>query len=444
MSADGYKSAWRRLAIPILLRASGSDVPRFLSEFSAIEKLSLADVERDQQQRLQNLLLHCYAQVPYYRHVMDEAKVNPHQQVSLSEFRQLPILTKEIITREGEKMLARDRVKRHPFKNTSGGSTGVPAVFVQDRAFYDQSVISAKFIYNQYYGKSPGDSEINLWGSERDIQRGSLGWRERLRNYIYNRTFQNAFLVNERKLFDFVEEINRRKPVSMWVYVESIDLLARFIRDKQLSVHQPKFIISTAGTLYPEIRSTVEQVFRCRVYNQYGSREVGAVAFESLDQSGMRGLPYLNHIELVNGRILVTSFTNYSMPLLRYEIGDTAEPWDRVQDLEFGCEKKIFKSVTGRVISHFKTPAGGIVHGQYFIHMFYFLDWVRQFQVVQDNLDEIRCRVVSSREPTSQELQRLRDGIRDVMGSSCEVTFERVSKIAPSSSGKYMYTICNI
>jgi len=439
-----WQSAWRRTVIGALLRASGSGVPGFLREFAEIEEMSPAQVEADQNKRLQLLLQHCHAHVPYYRRVLDEAGLNPQQPITREDLEKLPVLTKDIIRAEGTAMLSDDRTKRKAFRNTSGGSTGKPLVFFQDRRYYEQNVVAAKLMYNKYYGKSIGDPEINLWGSVRDIQQGNLDTRARITNYLYNRTFQNAFLVDETKLARFVSEINRRKPVVIWAYVESIDLMARYIRDKGLEIHSPGFVLSTAGTLYPEVRETVESVFRCPVFNQYGSREVGAIAFDTRDKLGMRGLPYLNFVELVDSRIIVTSLTNYSMPLVRYEIGDTAEEWEGPQDEMLGCEKKIFKSVTGRVISHFKTASGGIIHGQYFIHLFYFLSWVRQFQIVQETLNELVCRLVIAGEPDQQDLERVESGIKSVMGEACKISIEYVDQIVPSKSGKHMYTICNI
>ena len=230
----------------------------------------------------------------------------------------------------------------------------------------------------------------------------------------------------------------------MWAYVESIDLLAKFIRRNDLTVHSPRFIVSTAGTLHSGIRDTVQEVFRCPVYNQYGSREFGAIAFEMRDQNGLRGLPYLNHAEIVDGRIVMTSLTNYSMPLLRYEIGDTAEPWSGPQDREFGCRHKVFKEITGRVHSHFKTMNGELVHGLFFTHQFYFLDWVTQFQIVQESLDHIICHLVPADEPVQSDMERIRERIRSAMGQTCNVEFQFTDSITPSSSGKHLYTISKV
>jgi phenylacetate-CoA ligase len=162
------------------------------------------------------------------------------------------------------------------------------------------------------------------------------------------------------------------------------------------------------------------------------------------DQDGLRGLPYLNYTEVVDGKVIVTSLTNFSMPFLRYEIGDTAVPWTGSQDHEFGCRRKVLKAITGRVHSHFKTADGGLVHGLYFTHQFYFLKWVAQFQIVQDSLDHVTCHIVSAGDPVDADVERVRARIRDVMGPACDVEFRFTERIEPSSSGKHLYTICKI
>jgi phenylacetate-CoA ligase len=382
--------------------------------------------------------------VPYYRRQIESCNLDLSDRFTVGQLGRLPLLTKECIREEGANLQSDDLHKRGAFPNSSGGSTGKPVVFLQDKAFYARSVIAAKFIYNEILGKTAGEAEINLWGSVRDIRQGSLGAKQSIINFIYNRSFQNFFVVDDSKLKQFVDEINRRRPVSMWAYVESIDLLAKFIRRNDLAVHSPRFIISTAGTLHSGIRDSVQEVFRCPVYNQYGAREFGAIAFEMHDQDGLRGLPYLNFPEIVDGKIVVTSLANYSMPLLRYEIGDTAEPWTGSQDRKFGCRHKVFKAITGRVHSHFKTMNGELVHGLFFTHQFYFLDWVTQFQVVQESLDQIICHLVPASEPVIADMERIRKRIRGAMGQSCDVEFQFADHITPSSSGKHLYTISKV
>src|SRR5262245_45814154 len=54
------------------------------------------EIERGQIARLQLLLQHCYAQVPYYRRIMDQAGLPPAAIQSMSDFRKLPLLTREL------------------------------------------------------------------------------------------------------------------------------------------------------------------------------------------------------------------------------------------------------------------------------------------------------------------------------------------------------------
>jgi phenylacetate-CoA ligase len=427
-----------------LLRVSRSGVPTWLQKFRELEQASPDFIDEYQRLQLLDLLRHCHAHVPFYRKQIEAFDVDLSDQFDREELLKLPLLTKETIRSEGDGLYSDDRQKRRAFRNSSGGSTGKPVIFLQDRAFYGQSVIAAKFIYNEFLGKGPGESEINLWGSERDISRGSLGARQKLINFIYNRRFQNFFKVDDTRLRRFVEEVNRAKPVSIWAYAESIDLLAKFVRRNKLAVHSPHFIISTAGTLHSGIRDSVQAVFRCPVFNQYGSREFGAIAFEMQDQDGLRGFPYLNHIEIIDGKVIITSLTNYSMPFLRYEIGDTAEPWQGSRNSKLGCTRKVLKTITGRVHSHFKTIKGELIHGLFFTHQFYYLDWVKQFQVVQERVNHISCILVLAAEPVKTDLERVRAHIRAAMGDNCAVEFRIVDQILPSASGKHLYTICKV
>lgn len=390
------------------------------------------------------MLRHCHANVPYYRRCIESGNLDLSDRFDIDELRKLPILTKDLLRAHGAELRSADLAGRRTFENSSGGSTGKPVAFLQDRAYHARCVVAAKFIYNGILGKEPGDPEINLWGSEHDIERGSLGLKQRAINFLYNRRFQNYFLVDDEKLARFVEEINRHRPVSLWAYAQSLDLLAKFIRKRNLDVYSPKLIISTAGTLHEGIRRSVQGVFRCPVYNQYGCRELGAIAFEMQDQKGLRGFPYLNHVELVEGQVVVTNLANYSMPLIRYETGDTAEPWTAGQDARYGCRHKVLKSVTGRVHSHFRTAAGGLVYGGFFAHQFYFVDWVRQFQVVQDSVDHVTCYLVIDGEPNGSDMDRIRGRIRRAMGPSCDVEFRFTDSITPSPSGKHLYTISNV
>jgi phenylacetate-CoA ligase len=430
--------------LDLLLRLSGSEVPACLAHFRRLEEASPAVVDEYQRLMLLRLLRHARDHVPYYRRLIEEHRLDLSEHFTVREIEKLPLLTRDRLREHKAELVSDDARGRRTYWNSSGGSTGSPVEFLQDRAYRDRNVIAAKLLYNELLGKAPGEREVNLWGSVRDIERGRLDLKARCVNFLYNRRFQNFFRVNDETLARYVREINDFRPVSLWAYVQALELIAKFIRRERLEIHSPRLIISTAGPLYEDVRQLVESVFRCPVYSQYGCREAGAVAIETFDRDGLRGFPYLNHVELVEGSVVVTPLTNYSMPLLRYELGDTAEPWTGPVDERYGCRRKILKSITGRVHSHFRNARGDLVYGGWFAIQFFSRSWVRNFQVVQDALDHVTCHIVPVGEPVPRELDEIRERIRSLMGASCEVAFNFTDEITPPPSGKHQHTICRL
>ena len=437
---------WRKPIILAGLYLTGSKIPKYLKEIEELQYKSQDEIRRYQEEKLKELLSHAYENVPYYNKVLRESEVVIDGDVNLDNFSRIPILTKEIIRVEGGNLYSKDYKSRKPYENTSGGSTGEPVKFIQDERYLHRNIAN-KFYFNRLLGKDIGEKEINLWGSERDIFRNTLSFKERITNFLYNRAFLNAFKVDENKLREFVSEINRVKPISMWAYVESIDLLARFIEDNDLKVYSPKCIITTAGTLFPEIREKVETVFECPVYNQYGSREVGPIAVECEYKQGLHCFPWSHKLELIGEGelkdIIVTDLTNYSMPLIRYKIGDVSKKAD-LSECTCGRNTLFFKEVSGRVVNHFITKMRDIVHGQYFIHVFYFRDWIKKFQVVQKDYDLIKVYIVLTKERNEKDMEDIENKIKLIMGKDCKVEFEFVDEIEPSKSGKYLYTVCEV
>ncbi|GGA38121.1 hypothetical protein [Okeania sp. KiyG1] len=78
----------------------------------------------------------------------------------------------------------------------------------------------------------------------------------------------------------YVEVINQKKPKLIKSYAGSLYQLAKFVKENNLSIHSPKRIHTSAETLRQFMRELIEDVFNCKIYDFYGSREVGAIAGE--------------------------------------------------------------------------------------------------------------------------------------------------------------------
>ena len=449
---------FRKAAINLLFRLTGSRVPRYLREMHEMEHWPTDQIEQYQQAKLKRLLLHSFENVPYYRDVLGDCHVVVDGRVQLEHFPEIPVLTKDIISHEGQRLYSRDYRKRHYYSNSSGGSTGQPVRFIQDRE-HDAWNTATKIYYKKTLGRQDiGQRELRLWGSERDLQGARENLRTRLAYWLYNRREFNAFRMTPHDMARFVERYNHFRPTWIEAYVQALTEWARFIRDNNLTVHTPKGIVVSAGTLYPEMRQLIEDVFGCNVFNRYGSREVGAVACSCDSKNGLHISVWNAYLEVLDtratpvtpgkmGNIHITTLNNFSMPLIRYDIGDMAIAGS-CRHCDCGRNLPLLQEVVGRNMEVFKTRSGRIVSAVFFIHfvgVVYNTGAVERFQVVQEDYDRIIVRVVVlDAHQFAEAKQPLVDAIKKAMGADCTVQFDLVDRIDPEPSGKYLYTVSKV
>lgn len=405
-----------------------------------------------QENLLKEIIAYSIRNVPYYRRIAADGKIDLKGDI-YEEIKKFPILTKEVIKNNFNNLKAIN-FKNNYWKNTSGGSTGEPVIFLQDGAFKEKGA-SSKILFEDWAGRSnAGDKLIKLWGSERDILEGTIGIKAKISNILNSRKLLNSFCMSEEKMNQYVSIINEYKPVIIEAYVQSIYELSKFIKNNNLKTHSPSGIIVSAGTFYPQMEKSIQGVFKCKILNRYGSREVGDMACSCKKNEGLHLNIFNHYIEILNdkfeecypgemGRVYVTTLHNRIMPLIRYDIGDIAIP-AKNKKCSCGRGMPLIEKVVGRTVNVFKTADNKIIDGEYFTHLFYFKDWVSQFQVVQKSEKNILINLVLKSKIIEKDKRDIENGIRKVMGSSCRINWKFLKNIKPSNSGKFLYTISEI
>jgi len=435
------------------------NVLKALDEFKRLQWLKREEMNALQQDYLKNLLIHAYRHVPYYHKVLLKAGVihNGHS-VNLQNFSLIPLLDKGIIRDHYDELKSDDLSNRKWYENTSGGSTGEPVRLIQD---LDSSKLlnPVVMLYDKWSGYSICERRILLWGSERDLFIGKETLKIRLGRWLRNDICLNAFRITPEQMYAYVKCINNFKPVQILAYVASIYELSCFIEQEKLSIHSPKTIMVSAGVLHAHMRETIERVFKAPVFNRYGSREVGPVACECNRHYGMHVSALTHCVEILRqdgspcdpgelGEIVVTLLTNFAMPLIRYRIGDIGA-WSE-KPCTCGRSWPLLKYVSGKMWDIFRTKGGTQAHGEFFIRIFYFQNWIKKFQVIQEDYDFIRVLIVPNG-PVSKiqkvhmkEIDMITEKIRFVMGHDCRVQFDFVEDIDPTASGKYHYIVSKV
>lgn len=403
--------------------------------------------------RLAQLLAHCERAVPYYRDLLRDpgGAFDPQRPPDLA---QLPLLTKALIRQNFDRLQSADLPQRKWSFNTSGGSTGEPVRFIQDQEYRDRQM-AVQLLSFKWAGRELGQPTVRIWGSERDVLRGSMGVRMKFYNNLTQDKWFNAFRMTPENVRALLRELNANPPRLIVAYAQAVYEVAKFAEHEKIRMAPQSAILTSAGTLYPFMREKLEAVFGCQVFNRYGSREVGDIACECEAHAGLHVFPWASYVEIVDdngapvprateGNIVVTCLSNYAMPLIRYAIGDRGV-LSPDETCACGRRGQILQKVSGRNVDTFKTSQRVLVDGEYFTHLMYFRPWVNKFQVVQKSPNLIQFRVVKTGAGADPgELDEITDKVKVLMGAECKVAFDFVDEIPPTASGKYRYTISEV
>jgi phenylacetate-CoA ligase len=298
---------------------------------------------------------------------------------------------------------------------------------------------------------------VKLWGSFQDILRGGQGFEGYLRQQLSGVTILNSDRMTEKNEYQYVQRINNIKPCLILAFTNSIDELARFIQEHHLSIYSPHAIMTTAGVLYPEVRSRIEKVFRTTIFNRYGSQEVSDIACNCEKDQGLHLIPDIHYLEIVDekgkevkpgesGEIIITLLTNYTMPLIRYKIGDRGILSDK--NNQCGRGLPLLEKVEGRIRSNFKNKFGDHINGGVFIDLFHFRENIKQFQIIQETVDSIVINLVlidkTNLKDMDKDFKEINKKIWKIMGHKTNVNYNIVDEIEPSPSGKYMYSFSRV
>jgi len=407
-----------------------------------------------QRKKLYTLIEYASENIPYYKGVIKEYNLRFSEDTIFDDIKKFPLLTKDII-REHFYELYKFRDSTY-FRNHTSGSTGKPAIFYQDKYCLEWK-IATKIFFDDWAGRQIGEPMVKLWGAVQDILKEGQGIKAYLRQQFYGVTTLNSYRMTEKNLYDYVRKINSIKPRLILTYTNSIDELARFIRDHHLAIYSPGAIMTSAGVLFPEIRKRVEEVFGAPLFDNYGSRETGGIACNCEKNEGLHLIPNIHYVEILDanakeaspgesGEIVVTLLTNYTMPLIRYTIEDRGILSKKVCSCGRGFP--LLERVEGRMLNMFRNKQGDLIGSGFFISLIYYRDYVKQLQIIQKTVDYIIINLVLKDSKKIQEARKdfkeINKKIRLVMGNETKIKYNIVDGIEPSKAGKYMYTFSQV
>jgi phenylacetate-CoA ligase len=411
------------------------------SEFNSSSELSVL-----QDRKLRELVCYAYENSDFYKSRFDSAGLTPKDIQTTEDLSKIPMLSKSDVRENLHRGLISKIIdEKEMLKITTSGSTGEPFTIFADRTqleFRFATTMRAA----EWAGWRIGDKQARLWHQTLGMTK-IQAVRERLDAILLRRLFIPAFEIDPISIGRIIQKLNRYKPVLLDGYAESLNLLASYIAQTGDKIDfAPKGVMSSAQALPDATRKQIEESFKTKVYDKYGSREFSGIAYECASHSGHHVMEESYIVELLVddrpaktgeiGEIVITDLLNRAVPMIRYRIGDLATALDNSKNCECGRSHKRIGQIQGRTQAIVHCSNGTWLPGTFFAHFFKgYESCIRFFQIYQVQKGEFELRVVRGTDFTQSEFEVLLKDLRQYVGDT-HIEVIQVHEIPMVRTGK--------
>ena len=211
-----------------------------------------------------------------------------------------------------------------------------------------------------------------------------------------------------------------------------------------------KHIKNVGETLSDELRIRVKRITGVDITDAYSSSEVGSISMECPGTGLQHTMSEALLVEVINeagdhcqpgeqGRVVITDFYNTISPMIRYDIGDYAEPGPICT---CGRQHPTLKKIWGRERGLFRRTNGDRfwpTAGQYAAEK---VVKVNQWQIIQHSLEDIEYKLVTDEPLTNEQHDKLLEIFKRKLGFDCVRITEYREQLP--TDGKYEESICLI
>lgn len=414
---------------------------QLLDDLLRNQALSREQARRKQQDDLAAILAHAAANTNYYGEKLSGVLAPGRPVPAIAS---VPILRKDDVINRLDDLLDRGADRAQVKTGHTGGSTGKPLAFYYDDAKHDLMRAGMCRSY-MMSGWRPGEKILNFWGARQDVQADGV-FGGQYSDWIAAEKTIPAYEYTEAKLHHWAKAVRAYRPVLLQGYASILAEVARFIVANRMAVPDTlRGVFSTAEVLDDQQRELMERAFGCKVFNQYGSREIPNIACECRhgNQHVFTDMVYLESVRLDDeDRLIVTSLTNRLMPFIRYDIGDCGRL--KEGDCACGSPFPLMEMGTCRRNDLIRTRGGKSIHPSYFNRLLYGLTQISQYQFVQEDPDKITLNVVCDSPLEPATLASLVARIREDVDPGMIFKLNHVAEIRRSVSGKHRFVISSV
>lgn len=415
----------------------GGGYLKTFNRWKSYDRLSEHELNQIQEERLKETLIYTIKNVPFYQNISYDEKISPEE--NLKKF---PVLTKELLRNPDIDLISKKYKKENLRKNFSSGSSGVQSFSHSDKN-YVYFLQGLSYHWYRWGGLEWGDKVLQLGISPKRTL------PKKLKDFFFRVDYREAFTLDDQKCKAIYQSLKRKKIRFIIGYPSAINQLAEYMIENDLR-HPLKTIISLGDKLFSHFENHFKTAFESPlVIDTYGCAEGILMACRFDLPFYYISSPHV-FIEIVDdkenpvpdgeiGHVLVTCFDNLAQPFIRYKLGDLAVKLPKEKypkDRKFNYS--LLERVVGRETDVVKTPHGKTLIVHSFTGIIEYFPDIKQYQIIQENLDEIRIKyIVDEYLPLQNDtLENIKSKIDKLTNGSLRIHFEQTDFIPDSPSGK--------
>ncbi|WP_127508289.1 phenylacetate--CoA ligase family protein [Paenibacillus humicus] len=394
-------------------------------------------------QQIYEMYRNCIENVPFYRNRWN--LVLAENQFNYDSFTAaVPILEKNE-AKQFTDMLISDRYRKEELLvDITSGTEGTPLICYKSK---EERIRCSNALWKKrrewLRDLSPGDKFARFYTFRSGEDKSLI-----INSVIYKGNDIHIPLndMSSSKLSEYWAHIVAFQPRWMHGPPTAIARLALHINQMELPFHQMEFIELNGEIVTKDQLRLIQESFRCKVANHYGSREFWALGFScevdghlhALDRSVFIETRYNANFQ--TNEILVTSLTNKAWPLVRYRLGDMAD-LHHPEDLNCGAKEPFTLNMHGGRRADYFTLQGGLM-----INAILFSGIARavsgmqgksavsQYQAIKESNNLLTIKLCLNKESLLDEealVGRFDEELRKIIGSEIKICYEIVDVINP-------------
>jgi len=407
-----------------------------------------------QNEKLRRIVKYAFENSRFYHEKFKEADVKPKDVQAVEDLNKLPIVRKsELRPRASQDVVSSEFDMADLMVQRTSGSTGQPLyIYITGR---ENEFRKAKHLRAQMaLGQKPWDKWVTITSPLHFAETTKL---QRMLG-LYGISAVSVF----DDLATQVSKIEKLKPDVIDGYSNSLFLLAREVKRRELETIRPKFLVSGAELIDGNSRKFVEEVFGVPFYDQYACVELERMAWQCKEKDGYHIDADSVIMQFVDkngeevspgeeGEVVCTSLFNYAMPFVRYALDDIGVPSEKT-DCECGRAFPLMKVMEGRKTALLTLPGGRVLAPFAFmlaVWTFKHYGCIDLFRIVQKKKDLLvfRLKVKECDADRSVIEKELLAHMRNVLSiSEDEMAFEVdfVDDIPLDKSGKFSIVVSEL